>query len=227
MYMSRIQLKRDTPNVKELVRLLSGDGYQAHRLIWNLYADTNERKRDFLYRQEGDGIWPFFYAVSERFPIDKTDMWQIDSKTYSPKLLKGQLLSFVIRVNPVRAKRDEQNKLHRHDVVMDAKTHIKKQGNGTDEDMSLADIVQEEGTKWLETRSGKCGFSIDRGHIRVDGYRQHIVHKRKSKSPIRFSTLDIGGVLTVIEPGLFAEALYNGIGPAKGFGCAMMMVKKL
>lgn len=227
MYMSRIQLKRDTLGVRDLVRLLSGEGYHAHRLIWKLYADSNERKRDFLYRHEVNGGWPGFYTVSKRLPIDETGMWQIDSKIYSPKLWKGQSLSFVIRVNPVRAKRDEQNKLHRHDVVMDAKTHIKKQGNGTDEDMSLSDIVQEEGTKWLETRSERCGFSIDRGHIRVDGYRQHIVHKRKSTSPIRFSTLDIGGVLTVIEPELFAEALYNGIGPAKGFGCGMMMVKKL
>lgn len=227
MYMSRIQLKRDTLGVKELVRLLSSDGYQAHRLIWNLYADSNERKRDFLYRQEGDGIWPLFYVVSERLPADTTDMWQIDSKIYSPKLWKEQSLSFVIRVNPVRAKRDEQNKLHRHDVVMDAKTHIKKQENGKNKDMSFANIVQETGTKWLETRSKRYGFSVGRGHIRADGYRQHIVYKRKTTSPIRFSTLDIGGVLTVIEPGLFTEALYNGIGPAKGFGCGMMMVKKL
>ena len=227
MYISRIQLKHDTPDVKELVRLLSGDGYQAHRLIWNLYADSNDRKRDFLYRQEGDGSRPFFYAVSERFPIDKTGMWQIDSKIYSPKLLKGQLLSFIIRVNPVRAKRDEQNKLHRHDVVMDAKTDIDKHENGTDENISLAGIVQEEGTKWLEMRSEKYGFSIDHNHIRADGYQQHVVHKRKTTSPIRFSTLDIGGVLTVIEPELFVKVLYKGIGPAKGFGCGMMMVKKL
>jgi CRISPR system Cascade subunit CasE len=226
MYMSRIQLKTDTPGVKELVRLLSGDGYQAHRLIWNLYADTNERKRDFLYRQEGDGIWPFFYAVSERLPIDETGMWQIDSKTYSPKLLKGQLLSFIIRVNPVRAKRDEQNKLHRHDIVMDAKTREKQTGKGLGGKAPLADIVQAEGPKWLEARSERHGFFIDHSHIRADGYRQRVVYKSKSTSPIRFSTLDIGGVLTVIEPGLFVKALYKGIGPAKGFGCGMMMVKK-
>lgn len=227
MYMSRIQLKRDTPGVKELVRLLSGDGYQAHRLIWNLYADSNERKRDFLYRQEGDGIWPFFYAVSERFPIDETGMWQIDSKTYLPKLSEGQRLSFVLRVNPVRAKRDEQNKLHRHDIVMDAKTKKKQTGKELSGKTPLADIVQEECTKWLEARSERYGFSIDHSHIRADGYRQHVVYKRKSTSPIRFSTLDISGVLTVIEPELFVKVLYKGIGPAKGFGCGMMMVKKL
>ncbi|MBW2598874.1 MAG: type I-E CRISPR-associated protein Cas6/Cse3/CasE [Deltaproteobacteria bacterium] len=227
MYISRIQLKHDTPNVKELVRLLSGDGYHVHRLIWNLYEDTNERKRDFLYRQEGDGVWPFFYAVSERFPIDKTGMWQIDSKTYSPKLLKGQLLSFIIRVNPIRAKRDKQNKLHRHDIVMDAKTKKKQVGKESSGKTPLADIVQEEGTKWLEGRSGRYGFSIDHNHVRSDGYRQHVVYKRKSTSPIRFSTLDIGGVLTVIEPELFVKTLYKGIGPAKGFGCGMMMVKKI
>ena len=46
MYMSRIKLRRDAPGVKDLVKLLSGDGYQAHRLIWNIYADSNDRKRD-------------------------------------------------------------------------------------------------------------------------------------------------------------------------------------
>lgn len=227
MYMSRIKLKRDAPSVKELVKLLSGDGYQAHRLIWNLYADTKERKRDFLYRQEGDGIWPFFYAVSERFPIDKTGTWQIDSKSYSPKLSKGQPLSFVIRVNPIRAKRDEQNKLHRHDIVMDAKTHAKQQGNRFGGDKSLADLIQEEGAKWLDARSERYGFSIDHSHIRADGYRQHVVYKRKATSPIRLSSLDIGGVLTVIEPDLFVKTLHTGIGPAKGFGCGLMLVKRI
>jgi len=227
MYMSRIQLKHNKTEVKELVQLLSGDGYQTHRFIWNLYADSNERKRDFLYRQEENGTWPLYYAVSERLPMDKTGMWQIDSKNYSPKLLKGQLLSFVIRVNPIRAKRDERNKLHRHDIVMDAKTKRKQMGKELSEKNPLADIVQEEGTQWLEARSEKHGFSIDHNHIRADGYKQHVVYKRKSTRPIRFSTLDIGGVLTVIKPELLVKALYKGIGPAKAFGCGMMMVKKI
>jgi len=227
MYMSRIQLKRDTLGVRDLVRLLSGEGYHAHRLIWNLYADSNERKRDFLYRHEVNGGWPGFYTVSERLPTDTTDMWQIKSKPYFPKLSKGQRLSFVLRANPVRSKRDEKNKLHRHDVVMDAKTQIKKQGNGTDEDMFLANIVQEAGTKWLEARSDKFGFSINRDQVRADGYRQHVIYKKKSSPPIRFSTLDINGVLTILDPELFVNALYKGIGPAKGFGCGMMMVKKI
>jgi len=51
--------------------------------------------------------------------------------------------------------------------------------------------------------------------------------KGKGKRQINISTLDFISLLTVIDPELFLGTLYNGIGPAKGFGCGMMMIKRI
>ena len=45
--------------------------------------------------------------------------------------------------------------------------------------------------------------------------------------PDTFNLLDFEGVLTVVEPGLFIDALNIGIGSAKAFGCGLMMVKRI
>ncbi|MEA2080768.1 MAG: type I-E CRISPR-associated protein Cas6/Cse3/CasE [Pseudomonadota bacterium] len=42
---------------------------------------------------------------------------------------------------------------------------------------------------------------------------------------INFSTLDYSGLLTVTDPELFKAALFQGIGPAKAFGCGLLLVR--
>ena len=43
---------------------------------------------------------------------------------------------------------------------------------------------------------------------------------------LRFSTVDLSGELTVLEPEIFANALYDGIGHAKAFGCGLLLVRR-
>ncbi|MBE0437199.1 MAG: type I-E CRISPR-associated protein Cas6/Cse3/CasE, partial [Methylomicrobium sp.] len=62
--------------------------------------------------------------------------------------------------------------------------------------------------------------------IRVDGYRQHRFLKRKGNKQVSLSTLEFNGLLTVTDPNLFIKTLYTGIGPAKGFGCGLMLVRR-
>jgi len=39
--------------------------------------------------------------------------------------------------------------------------------------------------------------------------------------------MDFAGVLKVEDSGLFAESLITGIGPAKAFGCGLMLIRRL
>lgn len=223
MYLSMIQLRRDI-SPRGMSPMTKGDGYQVHRLVWNLFGDRSDRQRDFIYRHEPVNGWPAFYTVSQREPQDDSGMWEVLSKVYCPKLLAGQRLTFTLCINPIRSKRDANGRQNRHDVVMDAKRELKGRGKKID----LSTIVQEHGGRWLLERSGPHGFSVSPKEIRVDGYRQHRLSKNKNKHPITFSTVEMNGVLTVNDPDIFVEkCLYNGIGPAKGFGCGLMLVKRM
>ncbi|MCI0724558.1 MAG: type I-E CRISPR-associated protein Cas6/Cse3/CasE [Acidobacteria bacterium] len=39
--------------------------------------------------------------------------------------------------------------------------------------------------------------------------------------------MDFSGMLFVINPKAFAVALHKGIGPAKAFGCGLMLVRRI
>lgn len=227
MYFSKIELRREKFNLCDIVRMLIDEEYKVHRLLWSLFRDRPDRKRDFLYRSESHQGWPCFYTVSARQPVDSAEVWQIQSKPYSPKVVRGQQLGFSLRVNPVLTRRDDNNKQHRHDVVMEAKYCIKRAGMIETQRRRIATLVQEQGAKWLSAHAEKHGFIVNSDEFRVDGYKQHRFFKEKGKTSVSFSTVDFNGVLTVLDPQLFTEALYKGIGPAKGFGCGMFMIRRI
>ncbi|MDR3568586.1 MAG: type I-E CRISPR-associated protein Cas6/Cse3/CasE [Syntrophobacteraceae bacterium] len=223
MFFTMIRLGKNV-SPRDVALLSKGGGYQSHRQVWNLFTDSPVRTRDFLYRHETVNGWPTFYTVSERSPRDATGLWEIFSKPYAPKLFVGQRLAFTLRVNPIRSKRDELGRQHRHDVIMEAKTVLKTQGERIDE----SEIIQNQGERWLMERCERFGFHVPSGNVRVDGYQQHKLFKGKGNKPITFSTLDFTGVLIVDQPDKFIkECLFSGIGPVKGFGCGLMLIRRV
>jgi CRISPR system Cascade subunit CasE len=222
MYFSRAVLRKDA-GASELARLLRQDGYAAHQMVWELLESSPEQQRDFLFRQEM-AERPVFYLVSARAPVDRQALWEIETKPYAPRLQAGDRLGFRLRANSVRSTRGDSGNVKRHDVVMDLKTRLKHQG---EELPPLPAIVQEAGFRWLSERAERHGFQVGEHAVQVDGYQQHRLRKRQQREGIRISTLDYSGTLTVTEPERFQHALYTGIGPAKGFGCGLLMVRRL
>jgi CRISPR system Cascade subunit CasE len=231
MYFSQIRLRRNV-SPREAAALCRGGGYQTHKLIWNLFSDGPDRRRGFLYRSEEVKRLPAFYTVSDREPVDTTSAWDIQTKRYAPKISRGDRLSFTLRVNPIRSKRDENGRQHRHDVVMEAKKQVQFREMPQHERPHVATLVQDAGLAWIKAREEKYGFFVggnkEEPGVRADGYRQHKLFKGKGARPVTFSTLDYNGILTVTDPDTFVKkTLFSGIGPAKAFGCGLMLVRRI
>ncbi|MBF0494582.1 MAG: type I-E CRISPR-associated protein Cas6/Cse3/CasE [Candidatus Omnitrophica bacterium] len=192
--------------------------YALHQAVWDLFADSPDRRRDFIYRMECVGKLPLVYAVSSRVPRDLKGLWHIETKEYAPSIESGIKIGFNVRVNPT-VKREGK----RHDVVMDAKYQAR--GKNVGENAALQDLVAESCEKWLNKRSQENGFNMAK--FRADGYRQIWFDKAKSGATVRFSTVDLSGVLEVVDVKIFTEMLFYGLGPEKGFGCGLMLVRKL
>jgi CRISPR system Cascade subunit CasE len=60
----------------------------------------------------------------------------------------------------------------------------------------------------------------------VDGYARRRV-PREGEAAVRFSTLDLDGVLEVTEPEAFVAAVRRGFGKAKAFGCGLMLLRRV
>lgn len=223
MYLSRLQLLPEAARRPAFWQRL-GDVYSLHREMWRLFADDPEKERDFLYRLDLHRGKPRLYTLSPRRPQDPERIWKIEVKEFEPKLEKDDRLAFVLRANPT-VKREGS----RHDVVMDAKKKLQEEGIPPDERPSQAELVAEHGPPWLEKKADRLGVEL--GEVRADGYQVHKFRKPgrngKSNRDVTIATCDYTGVLAVKEPQRFVRKLAGGVGPAKGFGCGLMLLRRV
>lgn len=267
MFFSRVRIDPSAATNRHVLRVLQGNAYGAHVLIWKLFPNQPDAKRDFLFRQEFEKEqisyeetqrgWPIFYTLSMRKPEPVEGLLLVECKSFAPRLSVGLRLSFDVRVNPVvQEKVPRQNleqwrearrqrglkdkdptKLRKyHDVLMNAKvsasTEIKRKPE------LLRKCMDEAAIQWLVNMSDTAGFSLETvdGIVGAyaSGYGQHVFSKNAGNR-VRFSTVDLSGLLTITDPETFLVQNFTrrdtqgryiaGLGHAKSFGCGLMLVR--
>lgn len=227
MYFSRITFN-PWVNQQHLAKILCQDSYREHQSLWKLFDTDPDASRDFLYRQAMDHGRIKYYLLSERIPADTSGIWLIDPpKPYAPKLSHGQSLAFTLRANPVITVTPPIGKKQRHDVVMHEKKRIGYDKLHINERPPLQHLIQTSCLHWLQARAESNGFSIKPEKVTVDAYQQHESLSRQGKKAVRYSTVDFQGFLTVTDIDLFNQALFNGIGKSKAFGCGLLLVRRV
>lgn len=218
LYLSRLRLSQN-PSVQALDALLNpvGQGARAdahHRLIWAAFADTPDRRRDFLWREDGKGS---FFTLSARPPL-ASDLFDADVKPFAPMLQSDDRLEFTLRANATR----DRKGLGRVDVVMDALHGVPSDARA-DQRMEIA---QREGAAWLLRQGDMAGFKV----VQVDVGDYSVAalpgHKGKRKGQPQFGILELSGVVQVTDPGAFLAKLACGFGRARGFGCGLILIRR-
>ncbi|MCY4373819.1 MAG: type I-E CRISPR-associated protein Cas6/Cse3/CasE, partial [Spirochaetaceae bacterium] len=199
-----------------------GSARQAgHHLVWSLFADGPDRRRDFLWREMEGGT---FFILSVRPPEDHHGLFEIaEPKPFVPAIESGDRLSFTLRANPiVRRRVSGRRRSVKHDVVMDA---LRSHASG-DRDEPRVAAVHREGLAWLERQGVPSGFAVEPNSVRVDGYQQHRIGRSGAAGSMSYSTLDFEGVLTVRDPGALLPAIARGFGASKAYGCGLMLIRR-
>lgn len=221
MFMSRITLS-PFASPADVARIAAQDAYADHRALWAFFPGETG-SREFLFRRLDHHGRPAFLVVSPVEPLPPSPAWHVEVKPYHPQLGEGDLLAFSLRANPVIRRRTEDGRQRRDDVVMDAKRRFRDEHPG--EPVPMADLVRSAGAAWLAARAERLGFAVDPEAIRCDGYRQHRLRRRGGL--VQLSTLDLEGLLTVVDPDRMVRTLYSGIGPSKAFGCGLLLVRRV
>ncbi len=223
MFFSKITLLPDMQVIKKLNNFIfSHNDYLVHQLLWQLFRQDSidTAMRSFIYRDETNHKWPSFYVISQTMPDNNDNFWKIETKLYAPHIETGQRFQFILRVNPRIAKKTEKEgkiKSIHYDIIQDTAQ------NAADKKIT-SELIQTAGKNWLEKRSQQYGFQLL--DICVDNFQKRILFKGKQENPIRFSTIDYNGYLQVIDVEEFEKNLFQGIGPAKGFGCGLLLIKR-
>lgn len=207
----------------------------AHRLVWLLFQDQPDAKRDFLWRAEDVGR---FLILSSRPPQDRNGLFDVETKPFEPQLSKGDRLRFVLRANPIRrldqsetrttAKGRETPKRKKVDVVMHALREVprtdweKRTGRAFERDR----IAQEAVAQWFDAQGEENGFQRDDdAPFKVNNYTQLPIERRRGRSA-GISVVDIEGLIEVTDPTRLLARLPVGFGSAKAFGCGLMLIRR-
>lgn len=225
-WLSRVS-PREGLSPAQLVKIGDLSPYGQHQVLWKLFkVDKSERngRVEFLFRCDEKNGLPVFYLLSRHKPSDISGNWHIESKALHPDIRAGDRLAFKLRVNPVISKPiDGKRRGKRHDVVMDAKVRLGWKEIPLVQRPPMAQIVQDAGEKWLRSRKEMLGAEIDE-NLRADGYR---TWRRQGSKGIKLATLDLEGSLSVTNAERFLQTMFEGIGPAKAFGCGLILARRI
>lgn len=229
LYLSQIRLAR-SPAAQALAPLLAPAHPAArrsaqHNLLWSVFADGPDRRRDFLWREERDGS---FLTLSARPPV-QTDLFEPHQvRDFAPMLAPGDRLDIQLRCNATRTKRlqpsgtTQDGKGPRVDVVMDALLAVPKEARA-EERMRLATT---EGGAWLQRQGEKAGFRVL--EAKAADYSTEVLpgHRGPRKGQPQFGILDLAGRIEITAPAAFLAQLPLGFGRAKAFGCGLMLIRR-
>ena len=220
LYLSHIRLSR-SPSARALAPLFRpGDvGLRRsaqHSLLWSVFADDQDRKRDFLWREERDGS---FLVLSARQPRESEIFLPHQVKPFAPVLAAGDQLEFLLRVNATRTRRDGG----RVDVVMD-EIHRQNVRPGSRAERRM-ELAREAGAEWLSRQGSTAGFEpLD---VQLQDYSVETLPARDGdRGRPHFGILDLAGRLEVTDPDRLVERIARGFGRAKAFGCGLMLIRR-
>jgi CRISPR system Cascade subunit CasE len=221
--LARVRLRRNVPAqalAKLLVPQSPGARFGAgHHLVWTLFADGRDRRRDFLWREMRPGE---FLILTARPPSDPHGLFDLESKPFAPALRPGQHLQFDLRANPVvsiPAAPGTRGK--RHDVVMHALSKLALAERAA----AREGAIREAGSAWLARKGAAAGFRIQPEKLYIDHYERVRVPREDGRAVV-FSTLTFQGALTVDEPVQFVASVLRGFGAAKPYGCGLMLIRR-
>jgi CRISPR system Cascade subunit CasE len=223
LFLSRISL-RDDPSVATLGAILfdaSGRhrSEASRRLVWTLFADSEDRKRDFLWREDSTRR---LYILSPRPPEDRHQLFNVETKRFEPTLTAGDRLVFSLRANATISRpRGDARAGKRDDVVMAVLRTTPK----NERSEARKKIIRHEGLIWLRRQGITAGFDFDEGDVSVDGY-EPLTIRGNGRSSLRLSVIEFNGMLTVREPNIFISKVARGFGRGKAFGLGLMLLRR-
>ena len=233
--LSYLRLRR-TPSAGALAPLLAAEAgagkdgdapRRGHHLIWSLFADRPDRRRDFLWAATGPDA---FVILSARHPHDRHNLFHTErGQLFTPALTAGDPVAFHLHANPVVSRRRDRKprRVAKHDII----TNVLRREPEADRRNRFDEAVRTRGFEWLKTQGGARGFSVAPHEVRIHDYRRHEITRRskrgrrrgRSGNP-RYATLDFDGVLTVTDPDRFRRAVAAGFGSSRTWGCGLMLI---
>ncbi len=215
MYLSRLMLN---PRSRQVRNELS-DPYEMHRTIMRAFPAQLPADERVLFRLEvhpRTGIpsllvqsvyapdWGFLAAPEKNYLLAQsylpTGIAENPSvKRVQLRLRLGQTLIFRLRANPT----------------------VKKKREGKKQGRRVGIYHEDEQLAWLQRKLNAAGAQVTEARVAQQN-RQKGKRLSRHKHELAFLTVQFEGILVVQDPATLQQAVREGIGPAKAFGCGLL-----
>lgn len=194
-----------------------------------------------VVRSELKPDWEYAFQNADYLLAARPEPQMIDWSV----LQEGEKLQFSIRANTVQAcktkgqGRQDGGKSKRHDVAVQALKSASPDGAKLP-DHEATRLIQESCFSWLKGKGEVSGFEpfalFDPENPAEDATRiaarsKMSFHKQRhgrpeDDKPLTLNYTDFVGTLRVTDRSKFVEMLDEGLGPAKAFGCGLMLIRR-
>ncbi|PID43123.1 MAG: type I-E CRISPR-associated protein Cas6/Cse3/CasE [Proteobacteria bacterium] len=202
MYLSKVQLSWNQTR----------NPYEQHRALWQLFPNSPEAQRSFLYRIEqtvkGQGADVLMQSLQS--PVETGDVNLVATRDFNPSLYQGQVLRFRLRANPVKTIKDPR----KGERIKNGKTYTRT--------VRVPLILEAQQQAWLEK---KLKDSASLQSLVVQQELPLNFRKKSEKCSGKIQPILFDGILTVEDSEALLELMKYGIGPAKSFGCGMLSLR--
>lgn len=191
--------------------------YDLHRQLWRLFPGEDRETREcseqdrqgFLFRIEDQstGRPTRLLVQSRRAPARADGLLLLGSREIQPTPSTGQRLAFLLTANPVK-------------TITDAERDAKP---GKQSEKCRVPLIKEDDQRSWLVRKLASAATLESADILP--HAPLYFHKVKRAGKLVTCTFE--GVLRVNEPRQLAHLLENGVGPAKSFGCGLLLVRRL
>jgi CRISPR system Cascade subunit CasE len=212
MYISRLILN---PRSRQVQREVAAP-YQRHRTIMAAFPSELPEGERILHRLEygknssltllvqshSAPDWSWLHEKNYLAPEDPFSPYENPAiKRFDLALHEGQDFLFRLRANPT-VKKKRPGKRHSNRVPL---------------------VREERQREWLHHKADQHGLRVLEVNVHGERHRSGWIrrdHEQRHKLDIFMVQYD--GILEVIDPQQMEEAVRNGIGPAKAFGCGLL-----
>lgn len=190
--------------------------YNLHRQLWRLFPGegkevrkaSEEPRQGFLFRIETNptGRPARLLVQSRRAPEIESGVVLAGTREIQPQPVTGQRLAFLLTANPIK-------------TIVDAQRDAKP---GKESKKCRVPLIREEDQReWIARKlANACEIEA------VNIFPHAPIYFRKGNRGGKLTTVTFDGMLRVIDPLQFVELLKNGVGPAKAFGCGLLLVRR-
>ncbi|WP_207539573.1 type I-E CRISPR-associated protein Cas6/Cse3/CasE [Sabulicella rubraurantiaca] len=223
LWLSQVSLRRDQPSQAFVPLLQPRDDSERsdtwHKLLWGLFHEARDDRRDFLWRLEDDVAW----VLSHREPRDPHGLFHLRTKPLPLSLAAGDRWGFKLRVNPTASVREEGGLLKKRGkrlgVVSKALRGLPRDAAPEEKDRLVHAALRD----WLSRKGEQHGFALLDLQVEQERHTSLSRACAGKGQQIRLDVADLVGVLEVTDPGKLREAIASGLGRARAFGHGLML----